>query len=107
MGQASKRKLRGGLKQLSIALVTIVLVRQPSNGVYRWLVLSLVALVLAPKGLPYHKSTNLPNSGVASQLALETFLPQLVLSLLVLDIERLQPLAKTQGIDIHIIRCKI
>jgi hypothetical protein len=76
-------------------------------GVYRWLVLSLLAYVLAHWAYLTTAPTNLPDWGVAAQLALETFLPQLVLFLLVLDIERLQPLAQTQGIDIHILRCKI
>lgn len=47
-------------------------------------------------------SPELPDWGQAAQLALEALVPQLVLFLLVLEIQRLQPLARNQGIDIQI-----
>jgi len=98
--------LKVGLKQPSIDEGLHRFGQATLLGVYRWLVLSLVAYVLEHWAYLTTASTNLPDWGVAAQLALETFLPQLVLFLLVVDIERLQPLAQTQGIDIHIIRCK-
>ena len=44
-----------------------------------------------------------------SEYILSTYLymPHLILSLLLLDIERLRPLALSHGIDITISRCKI
>jgi hypothetical protein len=71
-------------------------------GVYRWLVLSLIAYLLTHWAYLSTASTDLPDWGLAAQLALEAFLPQLVLFLLLLDVERLRPLALTQGIDIQI-----
>lgn len=55
-------------------------------------------------------STQLPNLldwGEAAQTALECFFPQILVSLLLLNIERLIPLARSRGFDIQISRCKI
>lgn len=76
-------------------------------GVYRWLVLSLVAYLLAHWAYLSTASSALPDWGEAAQLALESLLPQLVLFLLLLEIQRLQPLVRTQGFDLQVIRCKI
>jgi len=76
-------------------------------GIYRWLILSMTAYLLAYWA---YLSSCLPDSldwGEAAFLALFTFLPHLILSLLLLDIERLRPLALSHGIDITISRCKI
>lgn len=76
-------------------------------GVYRWLTLSMTAYLLAYWA---YLSSCLHHSldwGKAAFLALSNFLPHLVLSLLLLDIERLRPLALSHGIDITISRCKI
>jgi hypothetical protein len=43
----------------------------------------------------------LPDWGVAAQTARDFFFPSLLLSLLLLEIERLKPLALEPGIDIH------
>ena len=50
---------------------------------------------------------DLPDWGEAAQIALEFILPQILVSLLILDIEHLIPLARSHGFDIHISRCKI
>jgi len=76
-------------------------------GVYRWLVLSLIAYLLAHWAYLSTASTTLPDWGQAAQLALEVLLPQLVVLLLLLDIHRWQPLARMQGFDIQITCCKI
>ena len=76
-------------------------------GVSRWLVLSLIAYLLAHWAYLSTNTTDLPDWGQAALLALEVFLPQLVLFLLLLEIERLLPLCCTQGIDIQITRCKM
>lgn len=76
-------------------------------GVYRWLILSMTAYLLAYWA---YLTSSLPDSldwGEAAFRALSIFLPHLVLSLLLLDIERLRPLALSHGIDITISRCKI
>lgn len=76
-------------------------------GVYRWLVLSLIAYLLAHWVYLSTASSALPDWGKAAQLALEALLPQLVLLLLLLEINRLQPLARVHGLDVQITRCKI
>ena len=50
---------------------------------------------------------HLPDWGEAAQTALEHFFPQIVVSLLLLDIKRLIHLARSCGFDINISRCKI
>jgi hypothetical protein len=76
-------------------------------GVYRWLVLSLIAYLLAHWAYLSTNTTDLPDWGQTALLAVQVFLPQLVLFLLLLEIERLRPLLCTQGIHIQITRCKI
>ncbi len=76
-------------------------------GVYRWLVLSLIAYLLAHWAYLSTNTTDLPDWGAAALLALQAFLPQLVLFLLLLEIERLRPLCCAQGIDIQFTRCKM
>jgi hypothetical protein len=91
-------KHREGLHQFGIGTVL---------GVYRWLILSMTAYLLAHWT---YLSLCLPHPldwGIAADLALSTFFPRLVLSLLLLNIERLSPLARSHGIDIQISRCKI
>jgi hypothetical protein len=76
-------------------------------GMYRWLILSLTAYLIAHWT---YLSTQLPlppDWGEAAQTALESIFPQLVVSLLLLDIERLLPLTRSCGFDIRISRCKI
>lgn len=76
-------------------------------GVYRWLVLSLIAYTLAHWAYLSTQLPNLPNWGEAAQTALEFIFPQILVSLLILDIEHLIPLARSHGFDIRISRCKI
>lgn len=63
-------------------------------GVYRWLVLSLIAYLLAHWRYLSSASSALLDWGEAGQMALEALLPELVLFLLLLEIQRLQPLAQ-------------
>ncbi|MEO0684824.1 MAG: transposase [Cyanobacteria bacterium J06649_11] len=76
-------------------------------GMYRWLILSLIAYFIVHWT---YLSTQLPFSpdwGEAAQTALESFFPKIVVSLLLLDIERLIPLARSCGFDIQFFRCKM
>lgn len=76
-------------------------------GMYRWLILSLTAYLIAHWT---YLSTQLPlppDWGEAAQTALESIFPQIVVSLLLLEIERLIPLTRSCGFDIHISRCKM
>lgn len=76
-------------------------------GVYRWLVLSLIAYILAHWAYLSINPTPLPDWGCAAQTALEFIFPQILVSLLLLHIEQMIPLARSHGFDIHIYRCKI
>ena len=76
-------------------------------GVYRWLVLSLIAYILAHWAYLSTSVPDLPDWGEAAQTALEFIFPKILVSLLLLDIERLAPLARSHGFDIHISRCKM
>jgi hypothetical protein len=76
-------------------------------GMYRWLILSLSAYLIAHWTYLNIQSASPPDWGQAAQTALESIFPHIVVSLLLLDIERLAPLARSSGFDIHISRCKI
>ena len=76
-------------------------------GVYRWLILSLIAYILAHWAYLSIATTDLPDWGQAAQLAFQTFFPQLLLCCFLLDLERMRPLALSYGIDIKISRGKI
>jgi hypothetical protein len=76
-------------------------------GMLRLLILSLIAYLIAHWAYLSTQLPNLPDWGEAAQTALERLFPQILVSLLLLDIERLIPLVRSQGFDIHISRCKI
>ena len=76
-------------------------------GVYRWLVLSLIAYILAHWAYLSFNSTDLPDWGEAAQTALEFIFPQILVSFLLLDIKHMIALARSHGFDINISRCKI
>jgi hypothetical protein len=76
-------------------------------GVYRWLVLSLIAYILAHWAYLSTQLPDLPDWGEAAQTAREFIFPQILVSLLLLNIEHLIPLARSYGFNIHISRCKI
>jgi len=76
-------------------------------GVYRWLLLSLIAYILAHWAYLSTASTDLPDWGIAAQIAFQAIFPKLLLLLFLLDLERMRPIALSHGIDIHISRCKI
>ena len=50
---------------------------------------------------------SLPDWGEAARIALELLLPLMALLPLLVEIQRLQPLAKRYGIDINVTWCKI
>ena len=77
------------------------------KGIYRWLVLSLIAYLLAHWAYLSTALPDLPDWGKAAKLALQVFLPQLTMLLLLLEIQRLQPLVQAQGLEIQVIRCKM
>ena len=76
-------------------------------GMYRWLILSLIAYLIAHWTYLSTQLPSLPDWGKAARTALECFFPQVLVSLILLDIERLSPLARSSGFDIQVTRCKI
>ena len=76
-------------------------------GVYRWLVLSLIAYILAHWAYLSTQFPDLPNWGEAAHTARQFIFPQILVLLFLLDIEHLIPLARSYGFDIHISRCKM
>ncbi|MBD2491689.1 hypothetical protein [Aulosira sp. FACHB-615] len=76
-------------------------------GMYRWLILSLTAYLIAHWTYLHIQSASPPDWGQAAQIALESIFPHIVVYLLLLNIERLTPLARSHGFDIQISRCKM
>jgi hypothetical protein len=76
-------------------------------GVYRWLVLSLTAYLLAYWVHLASGSTESPNWFEAAQQALFFFFPQVLLLLLFDNFERLQPWLQQHGFELCLVRCKI
>ena len=76
-------------------------------GVYRWLVLSLTAYLLAHWAYLNFPTGSLPDWGEAAHSALELLLPLMALFPLLVEIQRLQPLAKRHGLDISVTWCKM
>ncbi len=72
------------------------------KGVYRWLVLSLLAYFLAHLACLWSGITTLPDWGEVSRLAMESLFPSLAVLLLVIAVKRLRSLARTQGLDISV-----
>jgi Transposase DDE domain len=79
--------------------------QQTLLGVYRWILLSLIAYFLAHCACLWSGRTDLPDWSVAAQLALECLLPTTLIAGLVLMIKRYQPLARNLGIDLSIRGC--
>jgi hypothetical protein len=76
-------------------------------GVYRWLVLSFLTFILAHWAYLSTNPQDLPDWGQAAHTALEFIFPQIVVSSFLLFLAHMIPLARSQGFDIHISRCKI
>lgn len=72
------------------------------KGVYRWLVLSLIAYFLAHLACLWSGMTTLPDWAVASRLARETLLPSIVVLSLLIGIKRYQHVVRTQGLNISV-----
>jgi hypothetical protein len=71
-------------------------------GVYRWLVLSLIAFTLTHWTYLSTHPSQLPDWGACAHLALQTLLPEVVVSLLLLEVERTRPLLKAFGLELQL-----
>lgn len=82
--------------------------QQTLLGIYRWLVLSLFAFILAHWGYLSLETKALPDWAEAAAVVLEAALADVSVYLLLLaDIERKRSLLQQQVIDVQITRCKI
>ncbi len=76
-------------------------------GVYRYLLLSLIAYLLAHWGHLSQGSEALPRWGAAARAILEEVLPQTVIEGLLMEIEERSALLRSHGIEVRVDRCKI
>lgn len=76
-------------------------------GVYRYLVLSMMAYLLAYWGHLSQGSEGLPRWAVAARKILEEVLPQTVIEGLVMEIEQRRALLRSHGIEVRLDGCKI
>jgi len=74
--------------------------------VYRWLILSLIAYILARAYLSTF-TNDLPNWAEAAQLAFQVCFPQLLLFLILLNLELRREFILSLGFDVQFFRCKI
>lgn len=82
--------------------------QQTLTGLYRWLILSLIAYLLAHWAyLSRESSTLLIDWTQAAKSALHLLLPQLTTLLLLLEVSRLNSLLRSQGFAIQISRCNM
>jgi hypothetical protein len=81
--------------------------QQTLLGVYRWLVLSLISFLLAHW---MHGSTGAsapPDWGEAAALALATLFPAVLVTQVLLDLERRRPLLHALGFDLQLVEMQI
>lgn len=76
-------------------------------GVYRYLVLSMLAYLLAHWRHLSQGSEGLPQWGVAARKILEEVLPQTVIEGLLMEIEERGALLRSYGLEVRVGRCKI
>lgn len=81
--------------------------QQTQLGMYRWLVLSLVAFILAHWGYLSMDTPALPDWALAARVVFEAVLPEVAIALLFRQLEQQQPLLLQHGYQLQIIRCKM
>ena len=81
--------------------------QQTLKGLYRWLVLSLSAFILAHWGYLSINTKMLPDWAEAATVVLEACLPEIVVALLLQEVEQKRLLLQKQGWEVQITSCKI
>ncbi len=76
-------------------------------GVYRYLVLSMIAYLLTHWGHLSQGREGLPRWGAAAKTILEEVLPQTVIEGLLMEIEQRSALLRSHGIEVSVNGCKI
>lgn len=74
---------------------------------YRWLILSLVAFILAHWGYLSMDTQTLPDWAEAATIVMEFALADVLVTLLSADIEHKRSLLEQQGFEVQITRCKM
>lgn len=80
--------------------------QQTLLGVYRWLVLCLISFILAHWVYLSTGSTALPDWGESAALALKMLLPEVLMGLLLLHVERSRSLLQSVGFDLQLVELK-
>lgn len=81
--------------------------QQTLLGLYRWLVLSLSAFILAHWGYLSTNQKAPPDWAEAATIVLEAYLTEIVVAVLLQEVEQKRRLLQQQGWTVHITRCKI
>lgn len=81
--------------------------QQTLLGLYRWLVLSLTAYILAHWGYLSTHHKVLPDWAEAATIVLQACLGEVVVALLLQEVEQKRMLLQQQGWELQITRCKI
>src|SRR6478672_3508 len=81
--------------------------QQTQLGLYRWLILSLTAFLLAHWGYLSTNHKTLPDWAEAATTVLEACLGEVVVALLLQEVEQKRMLLQQQGWEVQITRCKI
>ncbi len=80
--------------------------QQTLLGVYRWLLVCLISFVLTHWVYLSTGSSQLPDWGAASALALKTLRAEVVVCLLLLQVERTRLLLQSVGLDLQLVEVK-
>ena len=75
------------------------------KGVYRWILLGLIAFILTVCSYWLTTTATEVDWRIAAKKTLEILFPSVLLNILLVEIEKLKPIANQQGIDIQIQKC--
>jgi hypothetical protein len=81
--------------------------QQTLLGVYRWLILSFISFVLTHWVYLSSNPANPPEWRKASELTLQLLMPQIVVSSLLIEIERQREFLLSQGLALELVSIKI
>ncbi len=80
--------------------------QQTLLGVYRWFILCLVSFMLAHWAYLSTDSSQLPDWGQSAAFALKMLFPEILVSLLLINLERSRSLLQSVGLDLQLVEVK-
>lgn len=80
--------------------------QQTLLGVYRWLILCLVSVILAHWAYLSTGSSQLPDWGQSAAFALQMLFPEILVGLLLINLERSRSLLQSVGLDLQLVEVK-